>query len=1262
MFASKISPAPGVRPDRPRLVFAGHPASQGGAKTGDGTDAGPRDAHDVEVRPGSSRSFEGAPVGDTAGTLILDPSQSRAVAAGLKHAVTLVTGAPGTGKTSTALALAAHALATPGANPAEILVLAATRRGAGAMRTELAGLASQTVSQPLVRTAPAIAFAVLERYAAALEMPAPTLISGPEQDLLIGELLEGHVEEFGEGRGRITLPPGIPLDALATRGFRDELRDVMMRAAERGLDPVALDELGRRHDRPAWRLSARLFQEYQDVTILRQVTPDSGPRYDPAVVLDAALGALQNWEEDLPGVPRPHWSRVIVDDYQEATAAVARFLRFVVEDGAALTLFGDPDAAVQGFRGAVPHLVAAAAAPRTRGGAPGEFGAHAVHLDQVWRHGRELRAVTSRVSSLVATVGTVRHRRAESAARAESGLVPEAAVCIQGDALPEAAAHHGAATPDAADRRAAVGTDAEVMPDAGVVRDAATGADTCATMPAVATQADSGGPGDRSALGIGDLKVARTAVLDPGVRVALLESPSQEHAYIAHQLRAERLLGNVAWSSMAVIARSGAQVSAIRRALVNASVPVSVLGSPGPLRDEPAVRSLLTALDVVARGELDPESAAELALSPLGGLDAVSLRRLRRAVRAQELAAGGGRSSERLLVDLLSDPLQTAALPSNVRQGAHTLATILERGRSAIVEPNANAQTVLWAIWDASGLATRWQNMALNGGPGAPRADRDLDAVLALFKGAERFVERTHQSLVSQFVEYVRSQELPADSLAAHGGTQQAVSVLTPASAAGREWDVVVVAGVQEGVWPDLRIRDSLLGAHTLVDVDAARDVAEQSADARKQVLADEVRAFLVATSRARHRLLVTAVSDPETIPSVFVDFVVPPGGIARDTDPAHYRDPDEREGLEARVEQPGVGATDNDEEGHDVDPRMCKVPPALDLRGLIGVARHQLRHSVGQDREGQSLEHDASDRSHTLARLLARLDAAGLDAANPDSWYHVNPASSTAPVWAEDEPVRVSPSKVESVTTCALRWALESAGGRRAEAMSQSLGNLIHSIAEQMPHGSERELADRLDERWDELGLAPGWPADATRQRAQKMVARLAEHFGAGEEVLAVEATFRFTIGRAVLTGTADRLVRDASGKIRVEDLKTGKSIPTAKSTMTNPQLGAYQLALEAGAFDRVPPGTPSAGATLVYVDKGAKSPTLRTQVPLEASPDPGWARDLVTTAADVMARAEFEARINPTCDTCPVRRSCPLQPEGRHVEAGTVEEKPLA
>lgn len=1111
-----------------------------------------------------------------------DASQDDAVHAARVHQVTVVTGAPGTGKTTTALRIAVDHLVPadgrPALDPARVLVLAASRRAADAMRDQLATLTGRTVGQPLVRTAASVAHSILARRAAALGEPAPTLVSGPEQDQILSDLLAGHLA--GEGTD-LPLPPSVPVEALATRGFRDELRDLLMRASERGLDPVALDALGRERGRPEWRLGARLLEEYRDVMALRQATPDAGERVDPASVVHDALDVLAAWDDEVPEVPRPRWDLVIVDDYQDATEAIARLLEFLVADGARLVLVGDPDTAVQGFRGAVPALLGRAAAPRSaRSDEVGVLGAHQVTLGTVWRHGPALRAATARVAQMISAAGTVAHRRARC---------PGAARASDADATGALAVAHG------------TGAAGSASPGAARVRSAGSAA------------------------------------------VALLAGPSQEHAFVAHTLRSWHLLDGVPWSQMAVVARSGAQVVALRRALSSASVPVSVLGSSGPLRDEPAVRPLLDAVEVAGGRTLDAERAVALLLSPIGGLDPVSLRRLRRAVRAEELAAGGGRSSDTLLVELLTEPGRVEMLPSAVRRGAAQVARVLAAGRAAAGAPRADAQTVLWAVWDATGLSERWRTAALAGGAAGMRADRDLDAIMALSKAAERFVDRNAHAPATAFVDHVRAQELPADSLAARGGVTDAVSVLTPAGAAGREWRAVVVAGVQEGVWPDLRLRDSLLGAQALVDAVSGvapveGDPAQSIAQARRAVLSDEVRSFLVAVSRASERLLVTAVQDAETFPSVLVDLVEPPGTPAAGAAP------------DAGVDGAGADVAGDGDDDDLPDPRRREVPTALDLRGIVLRARRQLA-------EGLADPADASDPSAAAAAdeaadVLALLAEAGVAGADPAAWYGVHEISSTTPTWGPQDQVRVSPSKVEAVTTCALRWALETAGGRAADALSQSLGSLIHAIAEEAPAAPFHELAATLERRWPELGLPEGWPERVTHARARAMVERLATHFKNSGEVLAVEERFTTQVGRAVLTGSVDRLVRQPDGTVLIEDLKTGTP-PTKEKAATHPQLGAYQLALGEGAFAHVPgleDGAASAGARLVHVNQG-KGPALREQQALHTAQDPQWAHTLVAGAAETMASACFTATANPLCSFCPVRRSCPLQPAGRRL-----------
>ncbi|GEN80665.1 ATP-dependent helicase [Actinotalea fermentans] len=1055
-----------------------------------------------------------------------DADQARAIAH--RGRALLVRGAPGTGKTTTALHLVADRVTSGELATDDVLLLAPTRRAAARLRDELSARLRRTTGAPVVRTPSSAAFAVLRARATLLGEPAPLLISGPEQDLVLADLLAGHAE--GEGVP-IAWPASVPEQARTLRAFRDELRDLLMRAAERGLGPADLARLGRTHGRPEWEAAAALYAEYLDVTRLRSGTPDAGARYDPAVIVDEAAEALHAWEDEV-SAPRPRWRLVVVDDHQESTAATARLLHVLAGDGAELVLVADPDAAVQTFRGASPGLVERATlAPA--GSELGAFAADEVVLTRVWRHGAEVRSVVRTVTEQIRGPGR---------------------------------AHRAAAA---------------------------------------------GQPGRRDDA--------------PAVTVALLRSPAQESAHVAYLLRSAYLHGGVPWRRMAVVVRSGAQVSALRRTLVDAGVPVAVSGSDVPLRAEPAVRPMLLALDVATRDQ--PATAAEVAdllTTSLGGLDAVGLRRLRRALRAQERAEGGERTSDELLLEVVGDPVRAAQLPGVVRRGAQRLAQALADGRAALAA-GGGAPEVLWAMWAAADVAASWQRTALTGGPAGARVDRDLDAVLALFTAAEQFVDRFPQAPAAAFVEHLRAQDLPADSLAPQADQAGAVELLTAAGAAGGEWDLVVVAGVQEGVWPDLRLRDQLLGAQHLVEVLAGRAAPgdggpERYAQARAAVLDDELRAFAVAVSRARTRLVVTAVRDADHAPSGLVELV-----------------------------QPGP---DDDAEP---DPRVASVSAALDLRAVVAQARSWLESDVAR---APATVGPAEAAAHPAARLLARLVAAGVPGADPGGWYGVGGASTHAPLWPADAVVPLTPSTLETASSCALRWALEGAGGTSADSTEQSLGTLVHAIAAELPQGSHAELAAALDARWSSLDLPEGWVGTQQRRRADSMIRQLAAYLRDAGEVVAVEQPFTAELGeagRVVLRGVVDRLERvvdpDGEPQLRVVDLKTGKNAVSQEEAARHPQLGAYQLAVEAGAFDDVADGVRTGGAALVYVGTANQDYTTRDQRPLPQDPAPTWAADLVSGVADAVRQSAMVASTGDMCRFCAVRRSCPLQEEGRVV-----------
>ncbi|MGW6229226.1 RecB family exonuclease, partial [Cellulosimicrobium cellulans] len=331
------------------------------------------------------------------------------------------------------------------------------------------------------------------------------------------------------------------------------------------------------------------------------------------------------------------------------------------------------------------------------------------------------------------------------------------------------------------------------------------------------------------------------------------------------------------------------------------------------------------------------------------------------------------------------------------------------------------------------------------------------------------------------------------------------------------------------------------------------------------------------------------------------------------------------------------------------------RVGAPLDLRGLVAAARGVLVEAAAREvRAVELAEDDAPDaRAVAAATLLADLGDLGVAEARPETWYGVAGVSSAAPLRGAEEIVTVSPSKVETVSTCPLRWSLEAAGGTAPDATHQSLGTLVHSIAETHPSGSLAELRAELDRRWAELALPEGWPTRQLRRRAERMIEKLAAYVAQAGEPLLVEPTFDVTVGRARLRGTIDRVEDAGEGKVRVVDLKTGRRTATKAEGAEHPQLGAYQLAVEAGALD-VPGGTRSAGAQLVYVGSTHVGPAVVPQPALDPAPDgSSWARDLVEEAAGTMSAATFTARQNGLCEMCPVRRACPVQPEGRRVVA---------
>ena len=161
-------------------------------------------------------------------------------------------------------------------------------------------------------------------------------------------------------------------------------------------------------------------------------------------------------------------------------------------------------------------------------------------------------------------------------------------------------------------------------------------------------------------------------------------------------------------------------------------------------------------------------------------------------------------------------------------------------------------------LWSGTRWPERLREQAAVGGESGRRANRDLDAICALFDIAHRSEEVSGLRGVTGFLAEVEGQQIPADTLGEADLRGSAVRLLTAHRAKGLEWDLVVVAGVQEGAWPDIRRRGSLLepdrlGPHGLTEIEPTASR-----------IAEERRLFYVACTRARRRLVVTAVAGTE--------------------------------------------------------------------------------------------------------------------------------------------------------------------------------------------------------------------------------------------------------------------------------------------------------------------------------------------------------------------------------------------------------------
>ena len=1061
--------------------------------------------------------------------------------------------------------------------------------------------ASVQVDTPRVFTPAAFALRILSQwFSQRLQpLPAPVLLMGADEDAALEQLI-----------GQVSWSQ--PAEVTQTRGFRAQIRNLFSRCGELGVDYQLLEQLGQAAQVQLWCEAAPLLKLWDSQSDISAANRAMALKLDTARLQDRALYALEHWYQADVTAPPQLPDLVVVDDYQDCTAATARLLHALAAlnlgeaEGQGWSAGQMPSAGLGGASGAQgpgSRSSANGSGDATGAGEPGGVG--------------------------VTSPGDVEHKDGRSTQIVVLGNPDEAVETFRGG-------------------------------DPLMLASAARDFDAVAlTLPQVHR-------GSRQIAALIELAVQQVQVAgcisqrrpnyqhlaqnSQSVCFKIAPDDTVQVGAVAAHMRSLHLEQGLAWGQMAVIVRQSSSVELIRQELRRGGVPLAPDTPALLLRSEPAAKALLdcarAALEqLLGVPVVQEEAARALLLSPLVGFSAIELRRLRRI-----LGESPDHLSTRVLSDTeLFDQLEAAPTLAAKAKVAQAINEALAKERSEGLEG------LVWGAWQASGKAQYWRQLALDIEADSllrQRADHDLDVVISLFKRLEVWSERNPSAPGQQFLDELEAQQVASDSVAALGARPQGVSVLTVAACAGRQWEFVAVLGIDDGVWPNLRLRDSLTQTGLLTDIVSQRIAdtvnlasltasldPQALAQARAQICSDEMRLLVAAMSRANSQLWLGAVNGSEQGPSSFFNYL------------------SRQSAIPVEPIQPGGAYT---------------------LRGLVATLRRQLM---------LDLKHNNGTQAPQIAALLAALAQRGVPGADPRSWLGIAGASqflTDLPAQLESQDrlgtqvathavvalkklqaqrvnqarqrgARLSPSDVENIETCPLRWYLQRHGGSPASSSAQQIGALIHWLAQQgQEHGLSREqLLDLFYRERSSLQLPGGWYGRQENQRVEKMVENLALYLANSPANMQVEvecpvrAQVELEVDGAPLkikiSGRADRLEHTSQG-IDVIDFKTGASVDSA-GAQTNAQLATYRVALQAR-------GENVHGGALIMLGKENKKaqvdaltyPGSRELAPSDyLETGQGWDTDLISAAARDSLGPSYQARTGEHCRHCAYQDFCP-------------------
>ena len=1118
-----------------------------------------------------------------------------------------VLGGPGTGKTSLLVDTLVHFLAA-GGSAEEVMVVTPTKDAATAVNTQLvarlASMSSFAATRTPVRSVHSWAFAALRSMLLASDREAPRLLTGAEHDADVRLLLAGHVED-GAGAWPKHIRP-----ALGYVGFARQLRDLLLRAEERGVGPGELTALGEKYDQPMWVGAGQFLDEYRQTRRLAQSISLNASELLHTTLQEMADGPgraqLDRWREKL--------RLILIDDAHNLDPAAAEFLEQFFTPETRVVLAGDPDQCVFHFRGADEELLSKYAADEN----------HRVVLSGSQRFG----APTAR--AINALTGHLPHVDTRIPLRVAEGA----------EAAQEAEATAGElVAPDAGRARATSGAAGERNQPIRVLRANSGTAERLHITDALrrAHVRDGVAWQDMAVIvrSVGEIAPIRRALLTHGVPVRV----DQTSIILAEQPLIRLLL---------------TALEATYRPLENSEVRVlieSMVGGADPIMVRRLERVLAQAL---ARQRLQgkpvPENTAGL---PFQSSDALStlLNGTASAEDAAEWTAGFNNRELQILQDM-SD--------------------VLTAGREA-QRAGQSVEMVLWEIWKATGLDTRLQERALRGGTFGSQADQDLDSVMMLFDMAGDFVERHPNASIRTFCEEVRAQELPTGGRE-RGVASNAVEILPAHAAVGRQWHTVVVTRVQEGSWPAGPTVGGLFGQLELVDLlDRGIEPGTRVSRVASAVH-EERRLFLVAISRATRSTLVTCIDNASVengVPSRFVEEITDAPGAAVPLGTVDQIEQEDPVGQEATPGEPvqgelglGLELGDSAQQGgpavqaspaeqlsssDQLSPaeQLSALPRVLALEPLIA----ELRDVVT----------DPTQRHHrrvSAARNLAAMAEAGIFGSHPVDWWGMAEPTTMERVTDRRGGISLSPSKLDNIDNCALKTFFDDNRGAQEETNPMRVGTVVHAIAQAIVQQDlsleDAQYAARTALKWAVVG--PAFEVNAALERWEQGIANL--HSWITETCTQTEGTeweveqqLDTTLGtlptgeEVFLRGRIDLMATDADGRVVVYDFKTGKTPKTAAEAQASRQLGAYQFLVHVNR------GKQPYGAHLIY--PATSEGKLKKSSQPDFSPEQlaETRQNLLAAAEQISEPVQIATPGDAQCKYCSYHLICPAKDAGKTV-----------